>query len=856
MRRNVCSFRMPLRFLRGHYGRRTLTVLALASGVSAMCANDLLSRAVLQAFGDVIDTTAGRTALQVSSAGGFFPQDTVAAVAQVPGVAQAAGVVSATAFMTDESGELLTVHGLNLADATAARFYGVGGSPQRTLHDLRVLFPGSVLLTRSFATRRGLAVGDRLDLDTPSGRQTFTVRGLIDPQGLARLYQGNLIVMHLPAAEAAFTRSGYINRVDVLVQPGHEPADVANAIRAALPAGLRVEAPGYRKEYLARALWSMRVMLSGSALSILVTAFLIAFNSLATLFEARAWQLGVLRAVGVRPRVVWRELVKEGLLLGVFGVGLGIPAGIANAHFFLPMIATAAALNSKLLTPEAALVIHGSSLALAAGTGLAAAFLAAALPAWRAAQRGVAETVRGRGTEQPGIGAGSRWLILGVVAAAAAFAIAAQVIMHSAPWGIAATGLIALTTTLAARPLIQLLGPPLLGVLTRLAGPPARLAAANLTRNPRRTALMVATIGVGLGSVLWLRIVAQSFERSVIDILTEAIRADLIVSSAHFESSLLEAPVDDRLVSQLEDIPGVAAAAAVRVTEWQHAGGPITVNAYDPAYFTDPTFGRWPLLGEQSPDAWHAVARGAAVVISSNFAHNLRVRVGDTVTLATPSGPLPLRVAGITTQFVSPRGTLFMSRDLYARSWNDSQVTRVYVRAADRADIAALRSAIAHTLGRMYALRILSSRALVEYFATQVRRAFAGVYILAASILFVVLIGMAETLAAGVIARTREIGAIRVVGVRRRHLRSMVLVEGLALGTVGLVLAAASGFVQGTLWVKATFPCLFGWVFDWHVPYFDAGLVAVLTLAVCLAAALLPAHRAARLDPATALRDE
>ena len=857
MRRDLCSFRMPRRFLRGQYGRRMLTVLAFASGVSAMCANDLLSQAVLHAFGDVVDTMAGRTALQVSiGADGLFPQDTAATVAQVSGVAEVAAVVSATAFMTDGSGALLSVHGLNLADATAARFYRVGGPSQRTLHDPGILFPGSVLLTRTFAVRRGLTVGDTLDLDTPSGRQAFTVRELIEPQGPARLYQGNLMVMHLSAAQEAFARRGYINRIDVLVQPGYEPAQVADAIRAALPAGFRVEAPGYHKEYLGRVLWSMRVVLSGAALTILVTAFLIAFNSLATLFEARAWQLGVLCAVGVRQRAVWWELVKESLLLGGLGVVLGIPAGIANAHLFLPMIATAAALNSRLLTPEATLVIHGSSLAVAAGLGLAAAFLAAALPAWRAARLGMAETVRGRSVEQPGISAESRWLILAVVGAAAVGVITLQVVLQSAACGVVTTGLVAMATALAARPLVQLLGPPLLCLLNRLAGPPARLAATHLTRNPRRTALMVATIGVGLGSVLWLCMVAQSFEQSVVNVLTEAIRADLVVSSAHFESSLLEAPVHDELVSQLKDIPGVSAVAAVRVTEWQHAGGSVTVTAYDPTYFVDTTFGRWPLLGEHLPDVWESVARGDGAVVSSNFAQNLQVHVGDTVTLTTPSGPLALRIAGITTQFVSPRGTLFMSREVYARSWNDSQVTRVYVRAANPTDIAALSTAIAKALGRTYALRILSSAALIEYFATQVRRAFAGIYILGASILFVVLIGMAETLAAGVIARTREIGAIRVVGVRRRHLRRMVLVEGVALGTVGLVLAAISGLVQGTIWVKATFPNLFGWVFDLHVPYLDAGMVAVLTLAVCLAAAALPAHRAARLDPATALRDE
>ena len=115
---------------------------------------------------------------------------------------------------------------------------------------------------------------------------------------------------------------------------------------------------------------------------------------------------------------------------------------------------------------------------------------------------------------------------------------------------------------------------------------------------------------------------------------------------------------------------------------------------------------------------------------------------------------------------------------------------------------------------------------------------------------------MADTLAAGVIERTREIGAIRVVGVRRRFVRRMVLVEGVVLGVVGLVLAAVAGFALGTLWVDVTFPALLGWVLEPHVPYTQAGVVAVLTVVVCIVAALAPARRAASLAPAIAVRYE
>ena len=136
------------------------------------------------------------------------------------------------------------------------------------------------------------------------------------------------------------------------------------------------------------------------------------------------------------------------------------------------------------------------------------------------------------------------------------------------------------------------------------------------------------------------------------------------------------------------------------------------------------------------------------------------------------------------------------------------------------------------------------------------RQGFAGVYILAGLVLAVVLVGMADTLVAGVIERTREIGAIRVVGVRRGAVRRMVLMEGTVLGVVGLTLATVSGLALGRLWVDATFPALLGWVLEPHVPFQQAGLVAALTVVVCVLAALAPARRAAALEPAVALRYE
>jgi len=128
--------------------------------------------------------------------------------------------------------------------------------------------------------------------------------------------------------------------------------------------------------------------------------------------------------------------------------------------------------------------------------------------------------------------------------------------------------------------------------------------------------------------------------------------------------------------------------------------------------------------------------------------------------------------------------------------------------------------------------------------------------VLASMVLLVTLLGVADTLAAGVLERTRQLGALRALGVPRRRVARIVLVEGLLLGGLGLVLALMAGLALAAVWIKGTLPSVLGWTLDLHVPYRGVPLVGALTLAVCLIAAFLPARRAARLQPQVALRYE
>lgn len=850
----IDGFRLPLCFLRTNYGRLALTIAALAAGVALVCAIEIVNRSVLLAFENVIDTMAGRAALQVSAGNsGFFPEEVADVVSAVPGVELAVQAVGATAFLADGSGELLTVHGVDITNDSAVRVYEASDSHGGRLKDPLTFLnhPDSVMLTSEFAQRRGLKVGDGVDLETPVGRRRFTIRGLLDPQGIARVHGGNLAVMDLFAAEATFTNPGLINRVDVVVHRDADVATVQAAISAAIPSGLTVEPPAQRKADLHRVMQSMQIVLRAVALFALGAAFLIAFNRLATFFDERTWQHGVMRAVGVRRRSVRWELMKEGLILGMGGVALGVPLGIGLAHFLLPAIATTTALNSKMIAPRAELALNGWSLPLAVVLGLSAALLAAARPAWRAAQVHVSETLRGRGTELSQQGRGV-WMARVVVWVGTVGAIIVQSMGGSTSCGLTATAGILIGVAMAARPLLDLLASPLTWAAGRYTAS-GFFAAVALTRKPGRTGLTIATLAVGFATVIWIWIVAQSFERSVINVVHGVLRGDLAIGSAHSSNGFVPDPIDDAILDELRNIPGVAAVVGEQAVDWHHANGPIAISAFDAAYVSG-TFGEWPLIGASAPDLAESFAAGTTAIVSTSFALHLNASVGDTITLDTPSGPLALRVGGVILTLLSPRGTVIMSREAYKQRWNDPHIIHALVRTSG--DIESVRSAIAGKLGQTYNLTILTLGEFAEWSAGQVEQAFAGLYVLAGLILFVVVFGAADTLAAGVLERQRELAVVRATGVRANRLQRIVLIEAALLGSMGLALASVSGLILGIFWVQMMLPNMLGWVLELHIPYRHLAIISTVSLMVCIAAALGPARWARRLLPATALRYE
>ena len=139
-------------------------------------------------------------------------------------------------------------------------------------------------------------------------------------------------------------------------------------------------------------------------------------------------------------------------------------------------------------------------------------------------------------------------------------------------------------------------------------------------------------------------------------------------------------------------------------------------------------------------------------------------------------------------------------------------------------------------------------------------------------LIFIVLVAafsIANTLITSVYQKTREIGVLKALGTTPSAVMNIFLLQGMLVGIIGSTL----GIILGTLVIvfrmnilhtvsRITGQTLFPpemYYFNElpaHIVPADVAIVAISAILLCTAGAIIPAMRAAKLDPARALRYE
>ena len=833
--------------LRAHPARWLTAALAIAIGVALGYAVHLVNRSALDEFARAVQTVNGAADLQVQATQARgFDENLYPVLARIPGVAQASPVVELTLPLPER--RRLTVLGLDVLRAARVTpallgrpFPANGAGAAFDLFEQDAVYLSGAAAS-ALNAQPGQAV--RLDASTPDAQWTY--RGPLPGASDSRL----LAVMDIAAAQWRLGALGRLQRIDLALQPGADATAVQAAVRAVLPADAQLVTPqseAQRSDSLSRA---YRVNLEMLAMVALLTGGFLVYSAQSLSVARRRAPFALLRVLGLRRGALLRQLLVEGAALGVLGSVLGLALGAALAALALRLLggdlgggyfaATRPALS---LSPVAALVFFLLGVLVAIAGSLWPAVQALQVQAAVALKSGVDATDP---RQRPRLRAAAVLLPLGALAALAP-PVAGLPLFGYASIAIILAGGIAATPWLAR----ALLAPWQMRVETQASRfVPFYLALKRLWGAPGQAAVALSGVVASTSLMVAMALMVASFRGSVDEWMHSILAADVYLRIEGAENDGLDLAAQARLRAT----PGVAHVAFRRAVllrlDTQRA--PVALLA-SPINGADPQHGL-PLVGVAQ-----AVPPGQiGIWVSEPFAMLYGKSPGQTLELPLGGQKRTLFVAGVWRDYSRQFGALAMDARDYEVLTGDSARAEAAIDLQTGAQaektIAALRQALpAELAGRAEFARPGEIRAIALKIFD---RSFAATYALEAIAILVGMAGVAATFSAQTLARTREFGMLRHIGVLRQQVLAMLALEGALLGGVGGVAGLALGTAMGQVLIQVVNPQSFHWTMDTRWPL---TLFAALWIGLVLASALtavLAGRSALSSDAVRAVRED
>jgi putative ABC transport system permease protein len=386
----------------------------------------------------------------------------------------------------------------------------------------------------------------------------------------------------------------------------------------------------------------------------------------------------------------------------------------------------------------------------------------------------------------------------------------------------------------------------LLAPLARRQGlrPVAALAIARLWGAPSQAAVALSGIVASVGLMIAMAVMVASFRGSVDAWLDAILSADIYVSAQG------GAPFDPLLQARLHRITGIAAVEFGA----QH---PVVLAPDRPPVMLvvrEGAAARLAPLGRTMP-----VPSGRlAIRVSEPAARLYHLAPGDTLLLPLGEQKVDGFVTALYRDYARQEGAITIESAGYTALTHDPARSEAAVHLAPGADPAtvmrAVKDAMPPTVADMVQIvptRMLKTRALAIF-----DRSFAITYGLEIIAVLVGLAGVAATTSAQTIARTREFGMLRHLGVTRGQVVAMLGIEGALLGLVGGVAGVALGCVLAQVLIHVVNPQSFNWTMETRLPWGLLGGVGLsLVLASCVTA-MLAGRRAVSMDAVRAVRED
>ena len=848
-----------LQGLLGRKLRTALTALSIVLGVAMVSGTFILTDTMKKAFDDLFTGTYKDTGAVISgkeivkgAAKSTVPESLQAKVAALPDVGSASGAIFDISGSSDFV-KLIGRDGKQLGSTQQPNF-GWGFEPGQKANPTTLksgewaVGPNQVVIDAASAKKEHYKLGDKIGVSGEGPQRSMTVSGIARFGSVDSIGGATFAVFDVPTAQQLLNKEGQFDVIYVTPKPGVSQAQVADEVKPLLPSSAQIETGDAAGKAAASEVndglkFFQYLLLAFAGIALIVGSFVI-FNTLSMTVAQRVRELATLRTLGASRKQVFRSVLLEGFVTGLFAAIVGLLLGLLIAK---GLNALFKALGVDLPSTGTVFGLRTVIVSLLLGVGITV--LATISPARRATRVPPIAAVREGAVLPTSRLARSRTaapIVLGISAvmlAAGLFAdlpTVAVVVLDGVGCLLLFIGVGMISTRLV-RPLAAAVGAP----GERLGGVAGALAKDNATRNPARTARTAGALMIGLALVTLVATLGASLKGTTKDALKDQVRADYVVTAKNGYDTFTSSAGHT-----LANAPGVAAASAVRDDKASSFGTDIDVTGVDPSTISNVYDFRWT---KGSDNVLLSLGFDGAIV-RNQFAEANNLKVGDQFSIQTPQGKkAPLVVRGIYDPPAEQLDALLGSVTLAQRAF-DTHFPRpkdlfVFVDTDDGITSQAT-AALNKTLDPYPDAVVRTNTAWITERAGGIDMILNIFYVLLALSVIVSLFGIVNTLVLTVFERTREIGMLRAIGMTRRQVRRMIRHESIITALIGGVLGIVLGIVLGGMLIARVDFIVFS------LPVVSLIVLAIATILVGILAAIFPARRAARLNVLEALQYE
>ncbi len=830
--------------LRSHAVQELLAGSGIAVGVALVLGVLVANASLTGSAGELVHEVVGSARLQLAARSqDGFDERLLGATRRLAGVAVAAPVLRENVAIVGPHGR----QSVQLLGVTPA-VVSLGGFGTRKLGLTGFRFAGGLILPASVAGAIGAEAGDHVTVLALGSAHTIAVGAVLSSSVFGVLASSPVAVGPLASAQRLTGLQGLITQILIEPRRGEEHR-VAGELRTLAAGRLSVTAADNELRLLAAAVKPNDQSTSLFAAISVMVGFLLALNAILLTVPERRRFVADLRLQGYDWRQIVVLLAFQAAVLGVVASAAGVVLGDVLSRAFLHRIPAYLTTAFPIGTQE---TLHVGTILVAVGCGVLATMLASLSP--------VLDLRPGRSTD----------------AVFRDHASGSEVLARATALGLSMLGtalLVAITALVLIAPSLTIVGGMALALAALLVIPSLFAGAARVLqwageRVPSSSLIVVVselraitTRTVALAGIAALAVYGSvavgGARRDLLHGLDEAIvqqwsAAQIWVTP---DANIFDADsfrIAAGTLAAIAHAPGIAAVRA-------HQGGFLDVGNHRLWIRALPADGSAMILSSQLlkgdlASATSLLREDGWATISSGFASEHGLAIGDSFSLPTPSGPVRFGVAAITTNIGWPSGTITVNTHDYSRWWQSTDPTTLAISLRPGVSSAAGKRAVENALGRMSVLRVQSAAERIAEVESTVAQGLRSLSEIATLLLIAAALAVASALSASIWQRRARLASLKIQGYDTAQLwRALLLESAIVLG-IGCAVGAILGVYGHALASRALIQ-ITGFPAPFSIDIPQIAITFALLASISMAVIALPGLLAARVPARVSLQE-